>query len=63
MALSGHSKVHYTDKTLEVLLSVFAGYGLPKQVVSDDRPQFTDTEFEDCMLANGIKHLKSAPYH
>ena len=52
-----------TAKTLEVLRSVFARYGLPKQLVSDNGPQFTAREFEECMRQNGIKHLKSAPYH
>ena len=44
-----------TDKTLEVLRSLFARYGLPRQLVSDNGPQFTAQEFEACMLANGIK--------
>ena len=52
-----------TEKTLEVLESLFARYRLPRQLVSDNGPQFTAFEFEECMLANGIKHLLSAPYH
>ena len=52
-----------TEKTLEVLESLFSRYGLPRQLVSDNGPQFTAFEFEECMRANGIKHLLSAPYH
>ena len=52
-----------TVKTLEVLRSLFARYGLPKQLVSDNGPQFTSQEFEECMRVNGIRHIKSAPYH
>ena len=52
-----------TEKTLEVLRSLFARYGLPRQLVSDNGPQFTAKQFEECMLANGVKHIKSPPYH
>ena len=52
-----------TEKTLEVLRNLFAAYGLPEQLVSDNGPQFTAAEFEECMKANGIKHIKSSPYH
>ena len=52
-----------TEKTLEVLRELFARHGLPKQLISDNGPQFTAKEFEECMCANGIKHSRSAPYH
>ena len=42
---------------------MFATYGLPQQLVSDNGPQFTSTEFADFLKQNGIKHIKSAPYH
>jgi len=52
-----------TDKTLDVLRSMFARYGLPEQLVSDNGPQLTSNEFERCMKQNGIKHIKTSPYH
>ena len=52
-----------TEKTLEVLRNLFAVYGLPEQLVSDNGPQFTSSEFELCMRANGIKHIRTSPYH
>ena len=52
-----------TTKTLEILRSLFATYGLPYQLVSDNGPQFISSEFEMCMKVNGIKHIKVAPYH
>ena len=52
-----------TEKTLDALRTLFAAYGLPEQLVSDNGPQFTSVEFEQCMKLNGIKHIKVAPYH
>ena len=31
--------------------------------MSDNGPQFVAKEFEEFMLNNGIKHIRSAPYH
>ena len=50
-------------KTIEALRQMFSKYGLPDQIVSDNGPQFTSTEFEIFMKRNGIKHTRSAPYH
>ena len=54
-----------TEKTLEVSRELSAHHGLPKQLISDNGPQFTTKEFEECMCANGVKHsrIRSAPYH
>ena len=50
-------------KTIEVLRQLFSSYGLPEQVVSDNGPQFTADEFTEFMKVNGIKHIRSTPYH
>ena len=52
-----------TLKTIDILRSLFARYGLPEQLVSDNGPQFTSNEFGQFVRANGIRHIKSAPYH
>lgn len=52
-----------TSKTIEVLRNLFACYGLPEEIVSDNGPQFTSKEFEDFVLSNGIQHSKVPPYH
>ena len=49
--------------TIKELRRLFATYGLPERVVSDNGPQFTSAEFAAFMKANGIKHIKCAPYH
>ena len=61
----GDSRVHnHHRETLEVMCNLFASYtGLSKLLVSDNSPQFTSLEFELCIRENGIKHIKSSPYH
>ena len=52
-----------SSKTILALRDVFARYGLPRKIVSDNGPQFSSDEFRKFMLANGIKHTRTAPYH
>ena len=49
--------------TANSLRTVFARYGCPDEVVSDNGPQFTAEEFQSFLRANGIRHRRSAPYH
>ena len=49
--------------TIKALRRLFAAYGLPNQLVSNNGPQFTSTEFAYFLKANGIKHIKCVPYH
>ncbi len=50
-------------KTIEVLRQLFSSYGLPEELVSDNGPQFISDEFAGFMRANGVKHIRVAPYH
>ena len=52
-----------TQTTIMVLGRLFSMYGIPQQLVSDNTPQFTSTEFQDFIKGNGIEHIHSAPYH
>ena len=52
-----------TKQTIAVLNKVFAAYGLPEQVVSDNGRQFISDEFQLFMKSNGIKHIRCSPYH
>jgi len=47
-------------KTIEELRRLFSAYGLP---VSDNGPQFVSQEFDLFMKMNGIKHIRTSPYH
>ena len=49
--------------TIEVLRQIFARYGLPQQLVSDNGPQFRSEEFQAFARENGIRHTFCAPYH
>ena len=52
-----------TNKTITELCKMFAAYGLPAQLVSDNGSQFTAEQFANFMQVNGIKHIKYAPFH
>eukprot|EP00731_Ephydatia_muelleri_P019546 Em0012g371a len=50
-------------RTIEALRLLFASYGVPNQLVSDNGPQFVSKEFADFMAGNAVKHIRVAPYH
>ena len=52
-----------SQSTINVLRHMFASYGLPLQLVSDNGPQFVAADFTSFLEENGVKHIRSAPYH
>ena len=52
-----------SEKTIEVLHSIFSVHGIPKQIVSDNGPQFVSDEFKAFLKANAIHRITSSPYH
>ena len=52
-----------SEKTIATFQMLFARYGVPGQLVSNNGPQLKSQEFEQFLKRNGIKHITSAPYH
>ena len=48
---------------IEELRSLFAKFGLPEMVVTDNGTCFVSAEFEQFLPSNGVKRTTSAPYH
>lgn len=48
--------------TIDHLRKLFATFGLPKVLVSDNGPQLVSTEFETFLKMNCIKHITTPPY-
>ncbi|XP_041379456.1 uncharacterized protein LOC121392177 [Gigantopelta aegis] len=49
--------------TIQELRLIFARFGLPEIIVTDNGPQFVSKELEEFTSQNGIRHSKVAPYH
>lgn len=52
-----------TNLTIKILRSLFARYGLPKELCTDNGPAFTSIDFQNFLSNSGIKHLTGAPYN
>ena len=52
-----------SSATIEKLRIAFATHGLPEIVVTDNGSNFASKEFEDFLKQNGIRHIRTAPYH
>ena len=48
---------------IQALHSIFAIFGFPKILISDNAPSFTSSEFESFMSCCGIKHQFSSAYY
>ena len=49
--------------TIEKLRVLFAQFGLPNMIVTDNAANFTSVEFQEFCKLNGIRHITSFPYH
>lgn len=52
-----------TSFTISKLREIFARFGLPETIVSDNGTQFTSSLFQKFVKLNKIKHITSAPGH
>ena len=52
-----------SSAVIEELRTLFAQFGIPETIVSDNGSCFVSAEFEAFLENNGIKHITSAPYH
>lgn len=50
-------------KVIEGLKQAFSRYGIPDELISDNGPQFTSTEFHHFMNLYGCNHITSSPRH
>ena len=51
------------SSTIDALRLFLASFGLPKEIVSDNGPQFTAQDFGDFCRNNLTKHTLVTPYH
>ena len=49
--------------TIQCLRDVFARFGIPERIVTDNAPKFVSAEFTNFLCRDGIKQTTSAPYH
>ena len=52
-----------TAATILRLRQTFSTHGLPCTIVSDNGSPFTSREFQQYCSMNGIKHIRSSPFH
>ena len=52
-----------SDVVTSYLQELFAHWGLPKSVISDNRPQFSSYEFKEFLRRQGVQHIKTSIFH
>ena len=57
------NKYPTSETTTSALDDLFAMWGRPETIVSDNGPQFASKSFADWCNAHSIAHLTSAPFH
>ena len=68
VVVDAHSEFFATSsttihKTIKMLSQLFAAYGLPEEIASDNGPQFVSEEMHHFMKKHGIQHTRVPRYH
>lgn len=50
------------ESIVNALADIFARFGNPKVLITDNGRQFVAEEFQDFIKANGIQHRRVSPY-
>ncbi|KAL6483813.1 hypothetical protein MHYP_G00086850 [Metynnis hypsauchen] len=58
-----HMPVTTSAQVVKLLKATFARYGIPKEVVSDNGPQFTSLEFKELARELDFTHITSSPHN
>jgi len=59
----GPMKTTTAEATANAMRNIFARYGLPKEVVSDNSPPFQSAEYGEFLRQNGIQKILVSPCH
>ena len=51
-----------SSRTITVMKKLFACWGIPLQLVTDNGTQFVSAEFQGFLKQHGVKHYTTAPY-
>ncbi|XP_055589955.1 uncharacterized protein K02A2.6-like [Uranotaenia lowii] len=57
------TRITTTKTTTKLLSQSFSTFGVPETIVSDNGTQFTSHEFQVFCEKQGIRHIRTAPYH
>lgn len=49
--------------TISKLSELWSRFGVPRQIVTDNGPPFTSSEFATSLQGDGVEHVFTAPYH
>uniref|UniRef100_A0A3Q0S4A5 Integrase catalytic domain-containing protein n=1 Tax=Amphilophus citrinellus TaxID=61819 RepID=A0A3Q0S4A5_AMPCI len=63
MSLILHLPSTTSTQIIHRLKAIFARFGIPDEMVSDNGPQFSSAEFKELGQQMDIKHLTSSPHH
>lgn len=58
-----YTKTPSTEFCIKSMLYLFARFGIPDKVVSDNGTQFTSEKFEEFLKSHGIQHSLTATYY